>query len=275
MGCCKWFAVDEYAYEELSCGGDVLQEAEGGKRDTFGGFAVEQERDGGDGSGKEQEQPCEAVESVECRVAVGGDEDDVDECCGHHPDGLDGECCCGVEPHLLLEEAVNAETEGQSQRDDGEMAVVDGEIEYSGQGENQCQGLCPVEAFVEKEVAKQHIDEGVDIVAQAALEDVAVVDGPDIKAPVEGYEDAGDEKQEVLVPVLDVVSEPQVAYAHEEGDHEEAGPKHAVGEDFDAVDMVNEPPVEREEAPDCVAEDPIEQSFLVFVGRQFGEFGNC
>ena len=96
-----------------------------------------------------------------------------------------------------------------------------------------------------------------------------MVDRPDVESPVEGYERAGEDEHEVLPRTPDVVAETHAAQAYEEGDHEDSRPEHAVGEYLETVDVVEEPPVEREHAPDGVAQEAVEEAF--FVGGQGGE----
>ena len=263
MGGGEGLAVDEDADEELSRRGDVLQEAEGGQGDPLGGFTIQKQGDGGDGAGQEQEQPGERLEGVEGRVALGVAVNDKGNRGGRHPEGLHREGRGGVESHLFLQETVDAEAESQSDGDNREVAVVDGEIEYAGQCQDECHGLRPVEPFAEEEASQQYVDEWVDIIAQTALEDVAVVDGPDVQSPVEGDECAGEQEHQVLPEGADMLPEPHVADADEEGDHEHGRPYHAMSEDFEAVDMVEQPPVEREQPPDGVAEQSVDQSFAV------------
>ncbi len=243
VGCREAFLVDKDAYEKLARRRDVLQETQRGEGNAFGGFAVEQQRYRCDCACQQQQQPGEPLEVVERRLAVGAEPGDVYHRRRHHPDGFNGQRRCGVETHLLFQKTVDAETEGQPQRDDGEVAVVDGEIEHSRQRQQQRRRLCTVEALVKEQIAQQHVDQRVDVVSQAALQYVAVVYGPDVESPVEADERAGDEQHQVLTGALDVLFETHLAYAAEKGDHKPSRPQHSVRQYLETVNLLKQPPI--------------------------------
>lgn len=263
MRCGETLLVDEDANEELAGWRDVLEKPQGGESDAFGSLAIEQQGYGGDCAGHYKKNPCAQIEAVQCRLTVANQESDVNQCCRHHPQSLDSEGCGGVELHLLFEETVDSKTEGKCQRYDREMSVVDSEIEHSGQCQDECNSLGSVEPFAEEDEAKQNVDEWVDIVSQAALENVAVVYCPDVETPVEGYQCSGDKQHQVLFFFSDVLVESHVADDDEEHNHEHGRPEHAVSQDFEAVDMLQQTPIEREETPDGVAEKTVYETFFV------------
>lgn len=64
--------------------------------------------------------------------------------------------------------------------------------------------------------------------------------------------------------MVNVVAEAYMANAHKEGYHKHTRPQHSVGQYLKAVDMVQQPPVKGKKTPDTIAEQSVDESFLVF-----------
>ena len=95
----------------------------------------------------------------------------------------------GVGADGLAREAVEAERDREGEGDPGQAAVPRGEDGDSRRGERHRDPLRPGEALAQDEDAEQHVDQGVDEVAEARLDHVVVDDGPDVEQPVERDED--------------------------------------------------------------------------------------
>ena len=73
--------------------------------------------------------------------------------------------------------------------------MPDGEDDDPGPGESHRDLLGADQALAQHHHTEEHVDEGVDVVAEARLDDVVVNDGPDVEQPVEADEDRAPREQ--------------------------------------------------------------------------------
>ena len=72
----------------------------------------------------------------------------------HRPDG-----------HLLAQETVEAESQGQAQGDPGRLAGKNSQVDRSGRGQKDRRYLPPGEPLAQEDHPHQDVDQGVDVVA--------------------------------------------------------------------------------------------------------------
>jgi hypothetical protein len=101
-------------------------------------------------------------------------------------------------------------------------------------------------------------DERIDEVAEARLDDVAVVDAPDVNAPVDGDEDPGSTEAQQRATVEAAKPTEFVPGRQQDRDDDEAE-EDPARKDLEWIRRLEERPEEREKAPQQVRAEPVQQ----------------
>ncbi len=193
------------------------------------------------------------------QVAEGGQEEQ---------DGLGGQRFHAAHVELLLDQPVRREGEGQHQRDPRRPPVPDREHEHREEADADGRPLGPAQPLAEEQHADGDGDQRVDEVAEAGLDDRAVVDGPDVQAPVDGDHRGGQGGQAQLAgPAQQLPYPAPAAHGQQQGADDGQGPHHAVGEDLDGPGGLEERPEEGDQAPYPVCAESVEQPRALLAVR--------
>ena len=88
---------------------------------------------------------------------------------------------------------------------------------------------------------------------------------PDIESPIERHQRACEQQHEPLFGCFDMLPDGHVLEAAEDDYHEHTRPQHTMGKDLNRIYMLEQLPINREEAPDEVAKKTIEKTFFVHL----------
>ena len=179
---------DDDAAQELQGGREVLEQAEQRERDAAGRRREEEQGHGGHHPQAHEERVAAEGAVEERSVALGLQHGHADQRRREQHRRLDSERRRRLDAHRLLQEAVPGERTGQDQRDPRHPAVGGGEHGDSGGAEPERHELYASEVLPEHPDAERHRDQRVDVVPERRLDDVVVVDGPDVDEPVRGDE---------------------------------------------------------------------------------------
>ena len=175
---------DQHAERELDGRREVLKEADRGHRDPGRGRSEADQGYGGHDARRGDQQRMSDALGAEGRGPLVGQPQDVTrgDRCEH--EGLHREALDRTHVGLLLGQPVAAEGEGEDQGDPRRPAVLDGQADHGEGRDAQSDPLESAQPLAEDRDSHQHGDQGVDEVAERGLDDVAVVDSPDVGAPV-------------------------------------------------------------------------------------------
>ena len=161
--------------------------------------------------------------------------------------------------HPLLEESVSAEGRRQDQGDPWRPAVVDAQDQDRDDAKCHRRPLHRAEPLVKDDDAEADGHQWIDEVAEARLDDVAVVDPPDVDAPVDRDGDARSTQPPDRPSVKPANPTELMTDAEQDGDDGEAEDD-APRQDLERVRRLEQRPVQRNEAPEQVRAEPVEQS---------------
>lgn len=255
------FVVEEDSEEEVNGWGEVLDDADGGESESSCGGGEPEERDGSDDAGEgEPGVVCECGCGRRWVVEAEGDKGEAD---GEEEDGFrggsdEGSCVGG-----FSEQAIEAEGGCEGKGDPGQLAAVDGEGGDGGGGEGEGGELGGAQAFAEEEEPEEDIDEGVDVVAEAGLEDATGVNGPDEDEPVGGeHGGAGGEPGDGFFGAEATEEFRGLALEEEDEEADGDGPADAVAEDVERGELLDLFEVDGDEAPGEVGGESVEDAEL-------------
>ncbi len=210
--------------------------------------------------------PCPVPLGRERRLPGGGEPQQEAERGHEEHGGLGGQGLQAAHVHLLLDQAVRGEGERQHQRDPGRPAVSDRQDEDGRQARGDGDPLDGPQPFTQQQDAHGDGDQRIDEVAERRLDDLAVVHGPDVEAPVDRDRRRRDRYQGELAPVADQFADPRPAAYGQERDGDDAqGPDHPVGQDLDRPGRFEQRPEQGDQAPHHVRADSVQQPCPLFV----------
>jgi len=190
VGAVEGFLIDEDADQELQGRRDVLQNAHHREGNLLGGGSEHEQRDGGDDPRARQQQVNGHAIVQEGACPVGFDHEQVDQRGRENHRGLEGESIERAERRDLFDESINAEREGQRERDPRQAAVDEGQIENTDRGDDDGHPLCKAQSLAQEDDAQQHAQKRINEVAETGLHDEARVDSPHVNEPVNGKQHA-------------------------------------------------------------------------------------
>ena len=119
------------------------------------------------------------------------------------------------------------------------------------------------QAFLQHQQAQHDIDQRIDEVAEAGVDDVAIVDRPDIDEPVGRQQQrAGDEAgQHAGLRFSAAQPVPLAAHGQHDG-QEQQRPQHAVRQDFQRRHLADGVEVQREQAPAQEREGGVQDAWI-------------
>jgi hypothetical protein len=154
----------------------------------------EEERNRRRDAAEDQKNGVGAVESPDRRAAAagigqpgrGGQE---------QQGGFDRQPRAGVDMGDLPQQAIGRESAAQGEADPQVRQGPDGKNRHPQPGNRHCQPLPPAQCFAEDEASEQNVGERVEIVAEAARQDVPAVHRINVDQPVAADQQAGGEEQ--------------------------------------------------------------------------------
>lgn len=205
---------------------------------------------------------------VEGRLVLGGQPQQIAERGQELDRGLGGQRLQAAEVDLLLHQAVGGEGEGEDERDPRRAAVADGEHEHGREADPDRRPLHGPQPLLQQQHADRDGDQRVDEVAERGLDDLSVVDGPDVDAPVDGDHGRGDGDEPEAARLPQQLAGPAPASYEEQRDGDESErPHHAVGEDLDRAGGLQQRPEKGDESPHSVGREAVQQSYVALAHR--------
>ncbi len=154
-----------------------------------------------------------------------------------HDHGFDQQTGESIECQFFAHQSIDGKTRCQHQRNPGQGAKGDKLDRHPGKGQRHRPPLQAAQFLAQKHHSQQYVEQRVDVVAEAGIQHMAVVDGPDEQQPVAADGDRGKRQGEQhfwlaqhrlhLVPL---------APCQGEYHQQHAGPDHPVGQDFGGRD---------------------------------------
>ena len=183
----------------------------------------------------------------------------------HHQSGQRGD------RRLFADQAVEAEGQGQHQRHPGQAAELPDLLRHAQRSQGHRQPLQGTQAFLEQQHAEHHVDQRIDVVAQAGFQHVAVVHRPDIGHPVAGdQQSAGGQHDEALRILAQLAPPARVLPEQQQDGAEQGRPDRALDDDFHRGNAFEQFEVEREQSPDHISRQA-EDIAPTEVGGRHGE----
>ncbi len=262
---------DGDADQELEHRRQVLQQPEHGQRHPYGRRAEEQQRDRGDHPAEHQQPGVPPAVRAGHRVPEGAASadlqvDQVAEGEREHEGALRRQALQPAQPDLLLQQAVGGEGEREGERDPRQPPVGDGQHGDGEGADAHRRPLRDAQPLLEHQDAEGDGDQGVDEVAEAGLDDVPGVDGPDVDAPVDRDDGgrAGQHGEPAGLAQQRAYPAP-VPLGDEQQDHRDEGPDHPVGQDVVGGAGLQQRPEQGEEPPDAVGREAVPEASAVVL----------
>ncbi|MNT06026.1 hypothetical protein D3C72_1406740 [compost metagenome] len=163
----------------------------------------------------------------------------------------------------LAQQAIAAEGGRQQQGDPGHLPRLPGEPGHAAGGQADGQPLQAAQAFVQQQKAQHDIDQGRNEVAEAGVDHVAIVDGPDIDEPVGREQKRTGHEAGHDLGLRFQAAQPAPLAAHGQHDTEEQErPDHAVRQDFLWRDLADGMKVQGEQAPAQEGEGGVQHAWI-------------
>ncbi|MCY1362392.1 hypothetical protein D9M69_491070 [compost metagenome] len=176
---------------------------------------------------------------------------------GQQQPGFHHQAGQGLHWCLLADQPVEAEGQRQGQGHPGQRPHLPDLLRHADGRQQHRDPLQAPQALTEDQHPQQHVDQRVDVVAQARLQHAAVVHRPDVDQPVAGDQHAaGGEHAEALGVVAQFAQPAGVFPDQQQERAEEGGPEGAMDDDLQRRNALDGLEVERKESPDDVGGEP-------------------
>ena len=183
---------------------------------------------------------------------------------------------CRADRQRLLEIAVDAECQRQSQRHPGKTTALDGHQADTEDGERDGEHLSTAQPFAQKERAKRDVDQRVDEIAESRLERPARTDRPDVDRPVHRDETGREKAHGKHARLTEHREETGKATQRQENRRRDRHrPQHAVGHHFVWRDVGDGLHVERQEPPKKVGREGEGEAAITAEASRRGGLGGC
>src|SRR5690606_21874539 len=120
---------------------------------------------------------------------------------GQHEQGFEKKPVAWAKAGLLADQAIESETERKPKGDPGKALIPQGQVGDPQRRQRDSNPLQAAEPFAKKNQGDQDIDQGIEIVAEADLQQTARKDGDDEDQPVEGDEESGATQRQEGAPI--------------------------------------------------------------------------
>ena len=256
---------DEDPAGQLEDRREELEQAQGGQGQAVGAGREADQRDHRHQSGAGQQRGHVPGGVAEDRLVRALQVDQVAERGQELEAGLHGHRRDGRHRGQLLAQAVDAEGRGQDEGDPRGTAVCHGQFDHRDRPDAHGQPLGPAQALVQDEHAEEDCEQGIDEVAERGFHHLAGVDRPDVETPVDRDEHRAGAEQRDLPRLGPQLGQPAPVLPHGQKDQDQhQGPSHPVGQDLQCPGRFHQRPVEGEQPPQAVGNDPEYQSALLF-----------
>ena len=194
-------AVEEDGQQEVAGRRDVLEEADRGVFETAGRRGEPDQRQGGDRAGQKQQDVRAEAQRAEGAAAGQRQIAQIGQSQGQQQRGLDEEAVDRLDPDRLADQAVEPEGQRQGQRHPGQAVGPERQVEHAEGREPDGEAAPGADALAQHQHAQDHVDQGIDVVAQAGLEHAPGGDRPDEDQPVDRDDQRGEHEQQARAPI--------------------------------------------------------------------------
>ena len=232
---------------------DVLADAGGHQRQVAHAHGVEHHRQAGDDAAADHEELLQGGHAAHTVIAH-AEKQDEQQRHGDHHQYLRGGGHDGIDGQALFDGSVDGEHQRQGDGHIGDAAKAGGGQDDAHDDDGDDDEMPPGQLLLEDHRAQGEHHQGLDIVAQAALQHPAVLHGPKVHQPVAEQEYGGGDLplQHLLVPEHSPQLG-QLALHLQDAQTADGGPGDAAGHEEEGVDLAAEGrthiPVQRLEAP--------------------------
>ncbi len=251
-------AVHEHADDEGDGGADVLNEPEQNERYRVRCRCEQDQRHGRDRAASDEQGRCRpscgvpGISEKGATAGRGSKNNGEDHREGHHDRALDRDRLNRRVAALLLDGTVQSEADRQDDRDPRYLTVSCDEERKAADAERHRYPLQRRHALLEDDEAEHDGYEGIEVVADRRLDDAVHIHGEDIRTPIHRDEHSGGNEVAQCAPVLQKPDEIPSSDEADEGGEDEA-PDHALRDDLKRVDVVQQLPIQGEQAPHDIA----------------------
>ena len=163
---------------------------------------------------------------------------------------LDGEARQRADRHLLAQQAVGREAEGEGQADPQGRKRTRGEDRDPDRSQRHRDPLRPAQPLLEDQRAEQDVDQRIDVIAKAGRIDFTLLDRPDVDEPVHRNEERTGAQHQHRAHVSQSLANRGKLAA--EGDDEKADrqrPDNPPADEFERGHLLHQQQVQGHEAP--------------------------
>src|SRR5690625_500247 len=231
---------------------DVLHDADGGIGQAPGCCGKPDERNGGDDARGDDQQilpGCAAGQKGALSLNLQPEQEGKRH--RQHEQRLQEKAVARPQARLLADQAIEAEAKRQADGDPGKAVIAQGQVGDTDDGQSYSRPLQASQSFTQKDQGDQDIDQGIEIVAEADLEETTAEDRDNEYQPVEGDEKRrATERQEGLPVRQSAANRPAGTCPYDQRGQNDRGPEHTVRQQLERADEGNDMEVDGGEAPE-------------------------
>ena len=256
-------AVQHDGAGQLQARRDVLQDADQRIRNALRAVGEQDQRQRGDQARADQQRVDRGAGVREAGAAGVLGPQQVHHRRDEQDAALDAQRGRRLDHCDFADQPVEGERERQRQCNPRRRAELQREPGHARCGDRDGEPLPAVEPLFQHDHAEQHVDQRVDEVAEAGLDDVAAIDRPDVQPPVQRNQHRAGREQAQQTRLGQQRPPPRCTAAQREvAGHQHEAPGKPVRHDLQRGHLGERLPIHRKDAPDQEGADGRPEPFL-------------